>query len=105
MSSVATAVPLTASDSAVSRRLRITPSMCGQTSLFAGQIGDWAWDTVSRLCGTDVLTATNDAGSPTYLAFYYFRIRGTPRCIPARCALATRWTLRRRRTTSAVSPS
>lgn len=82
MSSVATAVPLTASDSAVSRRLRITPSMCGQTSLFAGQIGDWAWDTVSRLCGTDVLTATNASGAPTYLAFYYFRIRGTPALHP-----------------------
>ncbi|MFP2957523.1 LnmK family bifunctional acyltransferase/decarboxylase [Myxococcus sp. 1LA] len=76
MSSVASAVPLAAPDSVVRRRLRITPSMCGQTSLVAGQIGDWAWDTVTRLCGTDVLTATNASGAPTYLAFYYFRIRG-----------------------------
>lgn len=57
----------------------VWPGMCGHNSLFAGQIGDWTWDAVGRLCGTDVLRARNPAGQPTYLSFYYYRIRGSRR--------------------------
>ena len=56
----------------------IRPTMCGHNSLFVGQIGDWTWDAVSEQCGIDVLRARNRAGDPTYLSFYYFRIRGGP---------------------------
>jgi probable biosynthetic protein (TIGR04098 family) len=57
----------------------VWPGMCGHNSLFAGQVGDWTWDAVGRLCGTDVLRARNPAGDPTYLSFYYYRIRGSRR--------------------------
>ncbi|GAA3452383.1 LnmK family bifunctional acyltransferase/decarboxylase [Dactylosporangium matsuzakiense] len=63
----------------LSRSELIWPGMCGHNSLFAGQIGDWTWDAVGRLCGTDVLRAHNAAGRPTYLSFYYYRIRGSRR--------------------------
>jgi probable biosynthetic protein (TIGR04098 family) len=55
----------------------VRPSMCGHNSLFVGQIGDWTWDAVSSLCGTDVLRARDSLGASTYLSFYYFRIRGS----------------------------
>lgn len=63
----------------ISREQLVWPGMCGHNSLFVGQIGDWTWDAVSRLCGTDVLNARNAAGEPTYLSFYYFRVRGSAR--------------------------
>lgn len=59
------------------RHVRVTPSMCGQNSLFFGQLGDWTWETVSALTGTNVFAARNAAGQPTYLAFSYFRVRGS----------------------------
>jgi probable biosynthetic protein (TIGR04098 family) len=52
--------------------------MCGGSALFIGQIGDWTWETVSLLCGTNVFTATNKHGAPSYLSFCYFRIHGSP---------------------------
>ncbi|NUP21193.1 MAG: biosynthesis cluster domain-containing protein [Streptomyces sp.] len=61
------------------RRVTVTPSMCGQTSLLAARIGDWTWETVSQQCGLDVLRATTTAGLPTYLAFHYVRLRGSDR--------------------------
>jgi probable biosynthetic protein (TIGR04098 family) len=57
----------------------ITPGMCGHNSLFIGQIGDWTWDTVGRLCGIDVLRARDPSGAPTYLSFYYYHLRGSLR--------------------------
>ena len=63
----------------VSRTEVVRPSMCGHNSLFAGQIGDWTWDAVSALCGIDVLHARDASGAPTYLSFYYYRIRGSRR--------------------------
>jgi len=64
--------------SSVYRRLTVKPAMSGHNSLFVGQIGDWTWDAVTALCGTNVFSATNASGSPTYLAFYYFHLRGSP---------------------------
>ncbi|SDD61926.1 LnmK family bifunctional acyltransferase/decarboxylase [Actinokineospora iranica] len=65
-------------DHTVWRRLTIRPGMCGHNSLFVGQVGDWTWETVSTLCGTNVFAARDASGAPTYLAFYYFHIRGNP---------------------------
>lgn len=57
----------------------IRPGMCGHNSLFAGQIGDWTWDAVAEACDTDVLRARDASGAPTYLSFFYYRIRGSRR--------------------------
>jgi probable biosynthetic protein (TIGR04098 family) len=65
--------------SVLTRTEVIRPAMCGHNSLFVGQIGDWTWDAVSQLCGTDVLTARTQSGAPAYLSFYYYRIRGNRR--------------------------
>jgi probable biosynthetic protein (TIGR04098 family) len=64
---------------AVYRRMTVKPAMSGHNSLFVGQIGDWTWDTVKAVCGTNVFNATNASGAPTYLAFYYFHMRSSPR--------------------------
>jgi probable biosynthetic protein (TIGR04098 family) len=64
--------------SSVYRRVTVRPAMSGHNSLFIGQIGDWTWDTVTQLCGTDVFNALNASGAPTYLAFYYIHIRSSP---------------------------
>jgi probable biosynthetic protein (TIGR04098 family) len=61
----------------IRRQVRVTPSMCGQNSLFFGRLGDWTWETVSALTGTNVFTAHNAAGQSTYLAFCYVRVRGS----------------------------
>ncbi|MBB5159515.1 LnmK family bifunctional acyltransferase/decarboxylase [Saccharopolyspora phatthalungensis] len=61
----------------VARTELVQPSMCGQTSLLCGRIGDWTWDAVSALCGIQVLNARNQSGAPTYLSFYYYHIRGS----------------------------
>jgi probable biosynthetic protein (TIGR04098 family) len=66
-------------DTSVSRTEVVGSSMCGHNSLLVGQIGDWTWDAVSALCGTDVLRARSPAEAPAYLSFYYYRIRGSPR--------------------------
>jgi probable biosynthetic protein (TIGR04098 family) len=65
--------------SSVTRTEVVHPAMCGHNPQFVGHIGDWTWDAVSALCGTDVLCARNSAGAPAYLSFYYFRIRGSRR--------------------------
>ncbi|WP_093802470.1 LnmK family bifunctional acyltransferase/decarboxylase [Streptomyces sp. Wb2n-11] len=65
--------------STLRRTERIRPGMCGHNSLLAGQIGDWTWDAVSKTCGTDVLRAEDASGNPTYLSFYYYRVRGSRR--------------------------
>jgi len=63
--------------SSVYRTATITPAMSGSNSLFMGQIGDWTWEAVSAISGTNVLTARNATGAPTYLAFYYFHIKAS----------------------------
>jgi probable biosynthetic protein (TIGR04098 family) len=65
--------------SVLTRTEVVRPAMCGYNSLFVGQIGDWTWDAVSQLCDTDVLTARDPGGAPTYLSFYYYRVRGSRR--------------------------
>lgn len=62
--------------SAMHRRVRVSPGMCGNSSLFMGRVGDWTWETVDALCGTDVFNARNAGGSPSYLAFYYLHVMG-----------------------------
>ncbi|MGW4463800.1 LnmK family bifunctional acyltransferase/decarboxylase [Micromonospora sp. NPDC004704] len=61
---------------ATTRTTVVRPGMCGPGSLFVGQIGDWTWDTVSAVSGTNVYTARDAGGAPTYLAFHYFHLRG-----------------------------
>ncbi|WP_371778502.1 LnmK family bifunctional acyltransferase/decarboxylase [Streptosporangium subroseum] len=65
-------------ESSVTRTTLVKPGMCGHNSLFVGQIGDWTWETVSALCGTNAFDARNPDGAPTYLSFYYFHIRASP---------------------------
>jgi probable biosynthetic protein (TIGR04098 family) len=60
------------------RRLTLTPAMCGHNSLFLAQVADWTWGTVSTTCGTDMYREKNGSGMPTYLSFFYLRIRGGP---------------------------
>jgi probable biosynthetic protein (TIGR04098 family) len=64
---------------ALTRTEVVKPGMCGHNSLLVGQIGDWTWDAVTIMGGVDVLQARNPAGAPTYLSFYYYRIRGSRR--------------------------
>lgn len=73
MAAAATGLDTTAS---FTRTELVRPAMCGHNSLLVGQIGDWTWDAVSAACGTDVLRARDRTGVPTYLSFYYYRIRG-----------------------------
>jgi probable biosynthetic protein (TIGR04098 family) len=63
--------------SSVYRTATITPAMSGSNSLFMAQVGDWTWEAVSAVSGTNVLTARNATGAPTYLAFYYFHIKAS----------------------------
>ncbi|RCG27071.1 biosynthesis cluster domain-containing protein [Sphaerisporangium album] len=67
----------TSDGSTAARSVLVKPGMCGHNSLFVGRLGDWTWETVSDLCGTNAFDATNADGSPTYLSFYYFHIRGS----------------------------
>ncbi|MEM7157013.1 MAG: LnmK family bifunctional acyltransferase/decarboxylase [Myxococcota bacterium] len=64
--------------STVHRQVVVRPAMCGAHSLFTGQVGDWTWDAVAQVCDADVLAARNPDGDPTYLAFYYYHVRGGP---------------------------
>lgn len=63
--------------SARTRQVMLTPAMCGPTSLFLGQVGDWTWEAVSDACQTNVFAARDARGQPTYLAFYYYRVRAS----------------------------
>jgi probable biosynthetic protein (TIGR04098 family) len=60
------------------RQVTLTPSMCGHNCLFLAQVADWTWDTVSTTCGTDMFHEKNQSGMPTYLSFFYLRMRGSP---------------------------
>ncbi|MEU8569017.1 LnmK family bifunctional acyltransferase/decarboxylase [Streptomyces pathocidini] len=78
-----------ASDS-VRRLVTVQPGMCGPTSLLVGQIGDWTWETVSALCDTDVANARDARGQPTYLSFYYCRLKAGPALHPAQITFGDR---------------
>jgi len=80
----------TVGTSSVYRRVTVKPAMSGHNSLFVGQIGDWTWDAVTALCGTNVFSAANASGAPTYLAFYYFHIRSSPTLQSARLTFGDR---------------
>lgn len=73
------AAPQRLGDSGLYRTELVRPGMCGHNSLFVGQIGDWTWDAVAAVCDTDVLGARSPEGAPTYLSFYYYRVRGSRR--------------------------
>lgn len=64
------------------RRVVVQPGMCGPGSLLVGRIGDWTWETVSALCDVDAFKAENEAGEPTYLAFYYLHLQASPALHP-----------------------
>jgi probable biosynthetic protein (TIGR04098 family) len=63
-------------DSSLSRKVVVSPGMCGAGSLVFGRIGDWTWEAVAAACRTNVHTARTAEGQPTYLSFYYYRVRG-----------------------------
>jgi probable biosynthetic protein (TIGR04098 family) len=50
--------------------------MCSGGSLIFGRIGDWTWESVGEVCGTNVHAARTADGRPAYLSFYYYRVRG-----------------------------
>ena len=60
----------------VVREVTVRPGMCGHNALLIGQIGDWTWDTVSRLCGVNAFRAADADGLPTYLSFYFYQVLG-----------------------------
>ncbi len=62
---------------ALRRDVRVLPSMCGHNPALYARIGDWTWDTVAELCGVDVSRAQSVSGAPTYLSFFYYRLRGS----------------------------
>lgn len=66
------------------RRVKVTPAMCGSSARLFGRIGDWTWDAVREACGTDVYAARTPAGLPTYLSFYYFHVMAGPAFDPYR---------------------
>jgi probable biosynthetic protein (TIGR04098 family) len=61
----------------LTRRVTVTPSMCGSSSLIFAQLGDWTWEAVSAACRTNVYAAQTVKGQPAYLSFYYIRVRGS----------------------------
>ncbi|MFK4687464.1 LnmK family bifunctional acyltransferase/decarboxylase [Streptomyces pristinaespiralis] len=69
--------PAPADTSLLTRRVTVAPGMCGAGSLFFGQLGDWTWEAVKAATGTNVYAARSADGHPTYLSFYYFRVRGS----------------------------
>ncbi len=64
------------------QEVTVKPGMCGRNSLFVGQVGDWTWDAVSEVCGVNAFSARDAGGAPTYLSFYYYRLRGSLRAHP-----------------------
>ncbi|MFE4458088.1 LnmK family bifunctional acyltransferase/decarboxylase [Nocardia tengchongensis] len=62
---------------ALRRDVQVMPSMCGHNPALYARIGDWTWDTVGALCGVNVPRARSVSGAPTYLSFFYYRLRGS----------------------------
>jgi probable biosynthetic protein (TIGR04098 family) len=58
------------------RRVTVTPGMCGTGALLFGRLGDWTWEAVQEACRTNVFLARTASGAPTYLSFYYFHVLG-----------------------------
>jgi probable biosynthetic protein (TIGR04098 family) len=64
-------------ESCLTRRVMVTPGMCGGSSLIFSQLGDWTWETVGAVSQINVYDARNAEGQPAYLSFYYFHVRGS----------------------------
>ncbi|HEY6797890.1 MAG TPA: LnmK family bifunctional acyltransferase/decarboxylase [Kineosporiaceae bacterium] len=77
-------------DGSLVRHVLVTPGMCGPNSLFVGRLGDWTWDAVSAACDVDAYAAHTQDGAPTYLSFYYYRVRGSVRFHPLRLTFGDR---------------
>lgn len=60
----------------LTRRVTVSPAMCSAGSLIYARLGDWTWEAVNAVCGTNVYAAKNAHGLPAYLSFYYFRVLG-----------------------------
>ncbi|GIJ35337.1 LnmK family bifunctional acyltransferase/decarboxylase [Micromonospora sediminimaris] len=63
-------------NTALHRKVIVAPGMCSGGSLIFGRIGDWTWESVAETCRTNVHAARTAEGEPTYLSFYYYRVRG-----------------------------
>jgi probable biosynthetic protein (TIGR04098 family) len=74
--------PALVDESSLTRRVTVAPGMCGAGSLFFGQLGDWTWEAVNAASRTNVYAARSVDGHPTYLSFYYFRVRGSRQVHP-----------------------
>ncbi|MFJ2745839.1 LnmK family bifunctional acyltransferase/decarboxylase [Streptomyces sp. NPDC087440] len=64
-------------DASAARRITVSPSMCGPGPLFFAQAGDWTWEAVGRAASLNTFQARTADGKPAYLAFSYFRTRGS----------------------------
>src|SRR3954447_1446551 len=62
----------------ISNGVTVRMSASGSPSRWMGEVGDWTWDYVRRTCGVNVYRATNSEGKPSYLAFCYVRMLGSP---------------------------
>lgn len=56
------------------RLMTVRPGMCGSLQALVACVGDWTWETVGAVCELDVFNARDVCGTPSYLAFYYYRI-------------------------------
>jgi probable biosynthetic protein (TIGR04098 family) len=54
----------------------MAPGMCSGGSLIFGRIGDWTWEAVADACRVNVHAARTADGTPAYLSFYYYHVRG-----------------------------
>ncbi|WP_051969188.1 biosynthesis cluster domain-containing protein [Kitasatospora azatica] len=74
----------------VRRLVTVRPGMCGSLQALAACVGDWTWETVSTVCGFDVFRARDPRGTPSYLAFYYYRIASGGDLHPRRLSFGDR---------------
>lgn len=78
MNGVTDATRIVLGPNRIHRTETVRPAISGSNARFFAHVGDWTWDTVAAHCDTDVLRATDPEGRPTYLSFFYFRIRSAP---------------------------
>jgi probable biosynthetic protein (TIGR04098 family) len=90
MNGVTDAARIVMDPNRIRRAETVRPAISGSNGRFFGHVGDWTWDTVAAHCDTDVLRATDAEGRPTYLSFFYFRIRSAPGAQAHRLAFGDR---------------
>lgn len=90
MSSVTKATRIVIGPNRIRRTETVRPAISGNNARFFAHVGDWTWDTVAAHCDTNVLRAVDAEGRPTYLSFFYFRIRPAPAAQPHRLEFGDR---------------